>query len=137
MAQKNPRAPGEHREKGLHQPCRGAVILAAGLGKGVQQFRENITAVRNKVVLDHLGGQLIRHGQLHAEHIAAHIADCADNAVLAALLLHGGAVDAARWFQLRICITACPAPIGVLSVQWCLQESAVGKISKFRKKEKS
>ena len=54
--------------------------------------------------------------------IAAHIADCADNAVLAALLLHGGAVDAARWFQLRICITACPAPIGVLSVQWCLQE---------------
>ena len=46
----------------LHQPCRGAVILAAGLGKGVQQLRENITAVRNKVVLDHLGGQLIRHG---------------------------------------------------------------------------
>ena len=38
------------------------------------------------------------------------------------LYLHGGAVDAARWFQLRICITACPAPIGVLSVQWCLQE---------------
>ena len=67
-------------------------------------------------------GQFIRHGQLHAEHIAAHIADCADNAVLAALLLHGDAVDAARWFQLRICITACPAPIGVLSVQWCLQE---------------
>ena len=67
-------------------------------------------------------GQFIRHGQLHAEHIAAHIADCADNAVLAALLLHGGAVDAARWFQLRICITACPALIGVLSVQWCLQE---------------
>ena len=67
-------------------------------------------------------GQFIRHGQLHAEHIAAHIADCADNAVLAVLLLHGGAVDAARWFQLRICITACPAPIGVLSVQWCLQE---------------
>ena len=67
-------------------------------------------------------GQFIRHGQLNAEHIAAHIADCADNAVLAVLLLHGGAVDAARWFQLRICITACPAPIGVLSVQWCLQE---------------
>ena len=37
-------------------------------------------------------GQLIRHGQLHAEHIAAHIADRADNAVLAVLLLHGGAV---------------------------------------------
>ena len=54
-------------------------------------------------------GQFIRHGQLHAEHIAAHIADCADNAVLAVLLLHGG---------------AC-------------RKSAVGKISKFRKKEKS
>lgn len=26
------------------------------------------------------------------------------------------------WHTLRICITACPAPIGVLSVQWCLQE---------------
>ena len=31
-------------------------------------------------------------------------------------------LDAARWFQLRICITACPASTDVLSVQWCLQE---------------
>lgn len=92
MAQKNPRAHGEHRGKGLHQPCRGAVVLAAGLSKGVQQLRENITAVRNKVVLDHLSGQLIRHGQLHAEHIAAHVGNRADHAELAVLLLHNGAV---------------------------------------------
>ena len=55
-------------------------------------------------------GQFIRHGQLHAEHIAAHIADYADNAVLAVLLLHGGAVDAARWFQLAYLHHGVPGP---------------------------
>ena len=46
----------------------------------------------DKVVFDHLGGQLVGHGQLHAEHIAAHIADGADNAELAVRFLHNGAV---------------------------------------------
>lgn len=88
------------------QRCRRPIILTAGLGQCIHELGIDIAAVGDKIVLYHLCGQLIRHGQFQAEYIATHIANRTDYAVLAVRLCTTARFDAARWFQLRICITA-------------------------------